>query len=477
MGKTRGENVFKSLDWPVLILYSVLVFMGWANIYAAVYDDKYSSIFDLGARYGKQLVWIGVSYIIIILIMASNYRIYSVLSYLIYGVIIGMLALVLVAGKESHGAKSWFEIGSAFKIQPSEFAKFATALALSKFMSAFDFDLTRLKNLFIAVGIIIMPAGLILLQPDMGSVLVYFSMIFVFYREGLSGIFLWLVVLGIAIFVTTLQYQLIVVTAGLVVIAAVWYLVMNKNLLNALIGFGAVALLTGVLWAVNHFLLADKYELYVLIVASTVILTPVVAFYSYIKKEWLATFIILGLIGCFAVVFSVDFVFNNIMTAHQQTLINVFLGLENDPQGTEYNVVQSKIAIGSGGFAGKGYLQGTQTKFNFVPEQATDFIFCTVGEEWGFVGAVVVISVFITLILRIIFLAEKQRSSFARIYGYCVASILFFHIAINLGMTIGLVPVIGIPLPFFSYGGSSLWSFTILLFIFVRMDASRDELL
>ena len=477
MSKLRGTNVFYSLDWPVLILYSILVFMGWLNIYAAVYDDKYSSIFDLGARYGKQLVWIGIAYVIIVLVMASNYRIYSVLSYFIYGGIILMLAMVLVVGKESHGAKSWFEIGSAFKIQPSEFAKFATALALSKFMSAFDYDMTKLKNLLISVGIIILPAGLILLQPDMGSVLVYFSMIFVFYREGLSGIFLWLVVLGIGIFVTTLQYQLIVVIAALVVVAFIWYLVMGKNMVNALIGLGSIVGLSALLWVVNHFFLNDKFELYILIVASCVILMPCVVIYSYIKKEWIASFIMLGLIALFAVVFSVDFVFNNVMTAHQQTLINVFLGLENDPQGTEYNVVQSKIAIGSGGFAGKGYLQGTQTKFNFVPEQATDFIFCTVGEEWGFVGSVVVIGLFVALILRIIFLAEKQRSAFARIYGYCVASILFFHIAINLGMTIGLVPVIGIPLPFFSYGGSSLWSFTILLFIFVRLDASRDELL
>lgn len=476
MSKQRGSNIFLSLDWIVLILYTVLVFMGWGNIYAAVYDEKYNSIFDFGARYGKQLVWIGVSYIIIILIMASNYRIYSVLSYFIYGGIIILLALVLVAGKESHGAKSWFELGM-FKIQPSEFAKFATALALSKFMSAFEFDLTKFRNIAISVSIILLPAALILLQPDMGSVLVYFSMIFVFYREGLSGIFLWLVVLGIGIFVTTLQYQLIVVIVALVIVAGIWYLVLGKNLLNAFIAWGAIAVLTAIFGTINHFALADKFQLHYLIVLSCFILLIPIAIYSYIRKEWVATFIAAGLIASFVVVFSVDFVFNNIMTAHQQTLINVFLGLENDPKGTGYNVEQSKIAIGSGGFTGKGYLQGTQTKFNFVPEQATDFIFCTVGEEWGFLGSTIVILLFLALILRIIHLAELQRSAFARIYGYCVASILFFHIAINLGMTIGLVPVIGIPLPFFSYGGSSLWSFTILLFIFIRMDASRDELL
>lgn len=474
--KQRGANVFLSLDWPVLLMYSALVFLGWLNIYAAVYDESHSSILDFSMRYGKQLVWIGVSYIIIILIMASNYRIYSVLSYFIYGGIIVLLAAVLVVGTKTNGARSWFEIGP-LKIQPAEFAKFATALALSKFMSTFDFDLSKFKNLFSAAAIILLPAALILLQPDMGSVLVYFSMIFVFYREGLPGLILWLVVLGIAIFVSTLLYQLFVVMIALVIVAGIWYLAMGRTLVEVLIAWGAVAVITTLLWLGNHFLMADKFEFHWLVVASCLLLLPLSFVYSYIKKVWLASWISIGLVGCFAVVFSVDFVFNKIMTAHQQTLINVFLGLEVDPRGTGYNVEQSKIAIGSGGFAGKGYLEGTQTKFNFVPEQATDFIFCTVGEEWGFLGSTAVIGLFLALMLRIIYLAEQQRSTFARIYGYCVASILFFHVGINVGMTIGLVPVIGIPLPFFSYGGSSLWSFTILLFIFIRMDASRDELL
>jgi rod shape determining protein RodA len=474
--KQRGANILLSLDWPVMLIYTLLIFMGWFNIYAACYDDTHNNIFDFGMRYGKQLVWIGVSYVIVVLIMASNHRLYSMLAYLIYGFLILGLMAVLVVGTKTNGARSWFELGN-IKIQPAEFAKFATALAMSKLMSAYNFDIKKTSNFFMAVGIFTLPAVLILLQPDMGSVLVYFSMIFVFYREGLSGIFLWLVAMGIAIFVTTLQYPLGAVMIGLVVVAGIWCLAFRRNILEVLTGFGGLAVVIGIFMVINHYLLSDHFEFHHIIVGSCLLVLPGILIYSYMKRDWTISYIWLGLIACFVIVFSVDFVFNNIMTDHQQTLIRVFLGLEVDPKGTGYNVEQSKIAIGSGGLLGKGYLQGTQTKFNFVPEQATDFIFCTVGEEWGFIGSMVVICLFLVLILRIIYLADLQRAAFARIYGYCVASILFFHVAINVGMTIGLVPVIGIPLPFFSYGGSSLWSFTILLFIFVRMDASRDEML
>ncbi|MCR5453566.1 MAG: rod shape-determining protein RodA [Bacteroidales bacterium] len=474
--RQRGANVFLSVDVIVVVIYSALLFMGWFNIYAACYDDTHDSIFDFSMRYGKQLIWIGVSYVIAMLILASNFRLYSVLSYFIYGLMILLLVAVLVVGTKTNGARSWFEIGP-IKIQPAEFAKFATALALSKLMSAFNFDIRKFHDFMLAVGIIVLPAILILLQPDMGSVLVYFSMIFVFYREGLSGIFLWLVVMGVAIFVSTLQYPLLAVIIGLVLVAGIWFLAFGHTLLEVLIGWGGIAIMSAIFWVINYYALDGRFELHKLIVGACGLLFPGIVVYSYLKRSWNTTFIWAGMLVMFAVVFSVDFVFNNIMTDHQQTLIRVFLGLEVDPRGTGYNVEQSKIAIGSGGLYGKGYLQGTQTKFNFVPEQATDFIFCTVGEEWGFIGSTVVILLFVALILRLIFLAEMQRSAFARVYGYCVACILFLHVAINIGMTIGLVPVIGIPLPFFSYGGSSLWSFTILLFIFVRMDASRDELL
>ncbi len=479
--KQRGANIFSSLDWPIMLLYTALIFMGWFNIYAACYDDTHQSIFDFSMRYGKQLVWIGVAYVIIVLILVSDYKIYTVLPYIIYGGLIVLLLLVLVVGTKTNGARSWFEIGP-LKIQPAEFAKFATALALSKIMSEYGYKIELsakgIADFLKAMGIILLPCALIILQPDMGSILVYFSMIFVFYRAGLPGFFLCLVVMGVLVFVYTLTSPLVWVVAGIMLISGFWYLFLGRrSIVEVLIGWGAMAAMSGLIWLVNHFLLSDRLEMvYVLVLSCALLLIPTVI-YSYINRNWLATFVMLGVIGFIIMMFSVNFVFNDIMTDHQQTLIRVFLGLENDPQGTGYNVEQSKIAIGSGGFWGKGYLQGTQTKFNFVPEQATDFIFCTVGEEWGFVGSSVVIIMFVALLWRIIYLAELQKSMFAKVYGYCVASILFFHLAINVGMTIGLVPVIGIPLPFFSYGGSSLWSFTILLFIFVRMDASRDELL
>ncbi len=460
-----------------MLLYTALIFMGWFNIYAACYDDTHQSIFDFGMRYGKQLVWIGVAYVIVVLIMVSDYKIYTVLPYVIYGGLIVLLLLVLVVGTKTNGARSWFEIGP-LKIQPAEFAKFATALALSKIMSEYGFNICKVGDFLKALGVILLPCALIILQPDMGSILVYFSMIFVFYRAGLPGFFLCLVVMAILVFVYTLKTPLVWVIGGIMLVSGFWYLLLGRrNIIEVLIAWGAMAVVAGLLWTVNHFLLSDKFEMSHILVATSLILLVPVAVYSYSNRNWLATIVMLGVIGFIVMVYCVDFVFHDVMTDHQQTLIRVFLGLEVDPQGTGYNVEQSKIAIGSGGFWGKGYLQGTQTKFNFVPEQATDFIFCTVGEEWGFVGSSVVVMLFIALIWRLIYLSEQQRSGFAKIYGYCVASILFFHVGINVGMTIGLVPVIGIPLPFFSYGGSSLWSFTILLFIFVRMDASRDELL
>ncbi len=475
--KHRGANTFLSMDWLTVILYTVLVFMGWLNIYSAVYDESHSSILSVSQRYGKQLIWIGVAYVgIIVPIMASSNKIYSVLAYIIYGTVMFMLALVLVAGKESHGARSWFEIGM-FKIQPSEFAKFATALALSKLLSAYDFALDNIKSWVQAVGLILAPAALILLQPDMGSVIVYFSMIFVFYREGMPGIILVMVAVGIVLFVYTLQTDIYIVMIGIILLSSIGYLIYGGRMKHTLLALAFIAGVFLFLFAINMFLLHSKFEVQYIILATEVLVAPIFLIFGYIKKSLTAVLITAFLIVCSGAVLSVDFVFHNIMTAHQQTLINVFLGLENDPKGTGYNVEQSKIAIGSGGLTGKGFLQGTQTKYNFVPEQATDFIFCTVGEEWGFIGTTVVIVLFLCLILRIIYLAELQMSSFARIYGYCVASILFFHLAINVGMTIGMVPVIGIPLPFFSYGGSSLWSFTILLFIFIRLDASRDEML
>lgn len=476
--KHRGSNIFLSVDFQLVFLYSLLVFIGWLNIYSAVYDETHQSIFSVSQRYGKQLIWIGIAYFAIIIpILASSYKIWPVLAYFFYGGVILMLVSVLIFGTVTNGARSWFEFSDSFKIQPSEFAKFATALALSKVMSAYDFDIKKPGNFFSACLILIIPALLIFLQPDMGSVIVFFSLIFVFYREGMSGVFLGLVAVAIILFVSTLKNDPFVVLVGILVFTALCYVFTGRRFIEAVAGSGVIFVLYAVLWCVNHFVLSDKFPVDYILIVTVFALFPVMAVLAYVKKIKQLYLVILFVGIAFAMVFSVDFVFDKILSEHQQTLINVFLGIEVDPQGTGYNVEQSKIAIGSGGFSGKGFLQGTQTKYNFVPEQATDFIFCTVGEEWGFMGTFVVVGLFIWLILRILYLAELQRSSFARIYGYCVSSILFFHLAVNIGMTIGLVPVIGIPLPFFSYGGSSLWSFTILLFIFIRMDASRDEML
>ena len=478
--KHRGGNIFLSIDWLTVFIYTVLVILGWINIYSAVYDESHSSILSMSQRYGKQLVWIGIAYAIISIVMAFQARAYALFAYIVYGMFVIALVLVLIIGTKTNGARSWFVITDSIKFQPAEFAKFATALAIAKLMSSFDFDISRftfpcIKNMLKVAAIILLPAGLILLQPDMGSVLVYASIIFVMYREGLPGYFLWLIVLAIAVFVTTLLYPLWVVIAGLLVLAEVIYFLHRQDIVETLISIGVILVIFGGMWACNHWLLHNKYSVDRLLLVASGVSSLLFLAYAYIKKNMSIAVGIAILVGALVLMFSVDYIFHNIMTQHQQTLINVFLGVEIDPQGTGYNVEQSKIAIGSGGLTGKGFLEGTQTKFNFVPEQATDFIFCTVGEEWGFAGATFIIALFVTLIIRIMWLAEQQRSAFSRIYGYCVASILFLHLAINVGMTRGMVPVIGIPLPFFSYGGSSLWSFTILLFIFIRLDASRDE--
>lgn len=423
-------NVFTNLDWVTILTYLVLVIIGWLSIYAAVYNEEHSKIFDLSQRYGNQLLWIGFSLLVALVILMIEGSFFTSFAYPIYGFVILMLIGVLLFGTEIKGAKSWFRIGS-FAIQPAEFGKFATALALAKYLSALGINMKDLKTKITAIAIVIFPAMLILLQNDTGSMLVYFSFIIVLYREGLSGNVLLAGIYTTFLFITSLLMRIHNFTF------------FNKEIEGENLLILILALITG----------AAMY------------------FTKKMKKLWLI--IISVLICSVGIVLSVDYVFNNVLEPHQSKRINVMLGVESDPQGAGYNVNQSLIAIGSGGFTGKGFLNGTQTKFNFVPEQSTDFIFCTIGEEWGFLGTFVLVSLYLFLFLRLIFLAERQRSTFSRIYGYCVASILFFHFLVNIGMTIGLAPVIGIPLPFISYGGSSLWAFTILLFIFIRLDAER----
>jgi len=431
----RGNrSLIDNIDWVLVGLYFVMIIAGWLNIYAAVYNDEFQSIFDTSQRYGKQLLWIGTSLVLATVILLIDERFFSTFGYLIYGIVLLLLVAVIFIGAETKGATSWFSIGG-FKVQPSEFSKFATNLALAKYLSSLNIKMDRFKTKLIALTIVFLPAIIILLQNDTGSALVYGAFILVLYREGLSGNILLVGVVAAALFILTLFFQ------------SVQYELLGFPLQGAELILIGIALLLGVIYYFNR------------------------------KKKGILIPLIGILLASGVLVKSVDYVFTSVLEPHQSKRINVLLGLESDPKGAGYNVNQSLIAIGSGGFFGKGYLEGTQTKFDFVPEQSTDFIFCTIGEEWGFVGSFFVVAIFLGLLLRILFLCARQRSSFARIYGYGVAAILFFHFAINIGMTIGLAPVIGIPLPFFSYGGSSLWAFTILLFVFVKMDADRLEVL
>lgn len=417
----QQKSIFDNLDWVMVSIYLVMIFLGWINIYAAVYNEEHKSILDVSQNYGKQLIWIGTSLFIATLILLIDGKFFTISAYPVYGLVIITLILVLVFGREVSGSKSWFEVGS-FRIQPAEFGKFATALVVAKFLSTMNIKFEDTRTKLITAAFIAIPAFLILMQNDTGSALVYGAFLFVLYREGLSGNFLMAGVAIVVVFIITLLFDPKTMMWIVGVLAFLIYISGKRNLKNALVIGGIAVVFSGM---------------------------------SY----------------------SVGYVVDNVLEIHQKTRINVMLGKEDDPKGVGYNVNQSKIAIGSGGFSGKGFLNGTQTKYKFVPEQSTDFIFCTVGEEWGFIGSFVVVILFIILLIRIVIVAERQKSPFSRIYGYGVASVLFFHFAVNIAMTIGLAPVIGIPLPFFSYGGSSLWAFTLLLFVFIKLDAYRMQLL
>ena len=467
---SRSNNLLANIDWVSILLYLLLVLIGWLNIYAAVYDENHSSIFDISQKYGKQLIWIGAAFVLAFLLQNTDRKFFTTFSMVIYGIMIFLLIAVLFFGTETKGARSWFEVGD-FRIQPAEFAKFATNLAIAYVMSRHNFKVMRFSSLLTIGLILALPAGLIILQNDTGSALVYSSFILVLFREGLHGSILLLCFVAAAIFIMALLYSpftVLLVIIGGTLIAFYYYRHDIRELFQIILfigcGFGLFVLIK---WMFN-LLISDYYML-----LTVYVITSITAIYPIYKRK-MKNMITLLLISwlCVGAAPSVNYAFDHLQP-HQQDRINELLGIRVDPKGTGYNVTQSKIAIGSGGLLGKGFLQGTQTKLNFVPEQSTDFIFCTVGEEWGFVGSTFIIVLLAVFILRIIKLAERQRSSFSRIYGYGVASILFFHVAVNIGMTIGMAPVIGIPLPFFSYGGSSLWSFTILIFIFLRLDANR----
>ncbi|MBR3427756.1 MAG: rod shape-determining protein RodA [Bacteroidales bacterium] len=419
------NSIIGKIDWVLVAIYFALVLIGWFSIFSAKYDEMHPSIFDLSQVYGKQLIWIGAALLVGFVILLIDAKFFNAFSLWIYIIVLVSLFMVLVYGKATKGATSWIDLGGGVKFQPSEFAKMATALALAGYLGRLDTDLQKRKNQVVAITLILIPMALVLLQNDTGSAIVFVSFILVLYREGLPGAG-WVMVAGVTailLFVFTLvwsQKTMYIILGSLTLLAVIYYLVTKKK---------------GI-------------------------------------AKMLAVFAFM-----FVFVFSVDYAFNKVLQEHQRNRILVLLGQLDDPKGVGYNVHQSKIAIGSGGFAGKGFLQGTQTKYDFVPEQHTDFIFCTVGEEGGFLGTLVVVLLYVALLVRIILLAERQRSTFSRVYGYCIAGIFFVHFAINIGMTIGLVPVIGIPLPFLSYGGSSMLAFTIMLAIFVKQDANRLNVL
>ena len=417
------NSIIGKIDWLTILIYFALVIIGWFSIFSAKYDEMHPSIFDLSQVYGKQLIWIGASLLIGFVILLVDAKFFNAFSLWIYFFFLASLFVVLVYGKATKGATSWIDLGAGVKFQPSEFAKMGTALALAGYLGRLDVDLQKRKNQIIAALIVLAPMALVLLQNDTGSAIVFVSFIFVLYREGFPGTGLVMVggILAILLFVLTL----------------VW----SQTIMYIILGSLLVVFLT---------------------------------YYLITKKKGLVK--MLAVFACmFVFVFSVDYAFNKVLQEHQRNRILVLLGQLDDPQGVGYNVHQSKIAIGSGGLFGKGFLNGTQTKLKYVPEQDTDFIFCTIGEEQGFVGATCILTLFLLLILRLIVLSERQSSIFGLVYGYCVLSILLFHLFVNIGMVLGITPVIGIPLPFFSYGGSSLWGFTILLFIFLRIDAGRKD--
>ncbi|MBO4751487.1 MAG: rod shape-determining protein RodA [Bacteroidales bacterium] len=426
-GKTKYQGTDSAsrlrFDWITIALYVALVVFGWVNIYAACYSEGHKFIFDMASQHGKQLLWIGISAIVAFIILYTEPRVLSNTAYFIYVFFLGLLLVTLVVARAVNGGHSWIDLGP-FKLQPSEFAKFATALALAKYAGSLDVKINSVKGRLISLSIIFVPAVLILLQHDTGSALVFSAFVFPLFREGLTKYVLLFAAGAVALFVLALVLNKFIVM-GIVLVVCIAYLFLWLNRRTRR---------------------------------------------SYINAA------VIFLLSCFFV-FSVDFVFNKVLEPHQRERIDVLLGKTQDFKGVGYNVHQSKIAIGSGGFFGKGFLKGTITKADFVPEQETDFIFCTVGEEGGFIGSATLVILYVALLLRLVKLAERQRSTFARFYGYSVVSILFIHFFINIGMVLGLVPVIGIPLPFFSYGGSSLLAFSILLFVFIKQDTYRAQLL
>ena len=480
-------NFLRSFDWFTAIIYVLLVLCGWATINAASYNFDGASIFDFSRTSGKQIVWFGLSLFLIVVILCIDVRTYMTYPPVIYGAVMILLLVTIFIAPDIKGSHSWLRFGS-FQIQPAEFGKFSTALMLSWLFNTYNFKFTQTANFLKACAIILIPVALIILQSETGSALVYFSLVLLFYRMGMSGIVLWAGFCAVLIFVLAVKYSVDAITGDPSDMGENLVLLIIPYLVSLMLAFYAknkngawqVALWSTVVYVgfeiFNHYVPHDFTFRFWWFGLAVSIISVLYCFWHAIvlkAKEYLVVGIFSAMFIAF--LYTVDYAFTNILEDHQRTRIEVLLGIKEDPKGVGYNVIQAQIAIGSGGLTGKGYLEGTQTKLAYVPEQETDFIFCTVGEEEGFLGCFLLLLLYGTLVVRLIMLAERQRTTFALVYGYCVASIFAFHVMINIGMVIGLVPVIGIPLPFFSYGGSGLWSFTILLFIFLKLDASRID--
>lgn len=481
---SKRDSIQYALDWTTVLYFVLLVTMGWFSIYGASYElDFDGSIFDFEQRAGKQFIWILTAFALGGAILLIDHRIFNYFAYLIYAAVILLLIVTIFIAPEIKGSRSWLVLGPV-SFQPAELAKMATALALAKFMSKYNYRIKNWRDLMPLMFIILLPFILIVLQKETGSALVFVAFLLMFYREGMKGIVLLLVTLAIVLFVVVIRFSISPIaedrgTWGMVIAMTIILLIQfiyaffyTRHRKEALLLASGSTLFAATSVVLNKWFIINYDYVALGIAAASGLYWLLIELFKRYKK-----YLLLVLITFVSIVFSytADHLFNRMLEPHQQIRIKVLLNMEDDLAGAGYNVNQSKIAIGSGGLTGKGFLNGTQTKLKYVPEQDTDFIFCTVGEEHGFLGSVFVLIIYWLLLMRILKIGERQRETFHRVYAYCAASILFFHLMINVGMVLGLMPVIGIPLPFFSYGGSSLWGFTIMLFILLRLDASRLE--
>lgn len=480
---SKNVSIRYALDWTTVFFYVVLVFMGWISIYGASYDFDQASIFDFDQRAGKQFVWILTAFILGGMLLLVDSKMYNIFGYFIYISAMLLLILTIFVATDIKGSRSWLVLGP-ISFQPAELAKMATALALSKFMSSYNYKLKNWKD-NIPLGMFIMlPFALIILQKETGSALVFIAFLLMFYREGMNGIILLIGTFAIVLFIIIIRFSIVpiqvdrgtlgmVLSMGIILFLQLIYAVyFSRNRKEAFILFIGLVFIGVASYLLNIWFFVNYNFIAIFAVVASCIYWMIIEMVNRYKRYWL---VVALSIGSVMFCFSADYLFEKVLQPHQQIRIKVLLNMEDDLTGAGYNVNQSKIAIGSGGFWGKGFLNGTQTKLKYVPEQDTDFIFCTVGEEHGFWGSTLVLFIYWLFLMRLLRIAERQREVFSRVYAYCVASIFFFHLTINIGMVLGIMPVIGIPLPFFSYGGSSLWGFTILLFILLRLDAARLE--